>query len=155
VNDYENSSDKMIRIYLDNCCYNRPFDDQSHILVKLETDAKLQIQQLVCESKLELIWSFILHKENADNPFVARRNKIARWENIAVHCVLYSNEVNATANDLARLNIRPKDAWHVACAIHAGADYFISTDKKLLTKPVQAVSLVNPVTFLERYYHEK
>ena len=34
-----------MRIYLDNCCYNRPFDDQSQLKVLLESLAKLSIQQ--------------------------------------------------------------------------------------------------------------
>ena len=27
-------------VYLDNCCFNRPYDNQLHPLVKLETQAK-------------------------------------------------------------------------------------------------------------------
>ena len=34
-----------MRIYLDNCCYNRPFDDQSQLKIKIKTEAKLYIQQ--------------------------------------------------------------------------------------------------------------
>ena len=34
-----------MRVYLDNCCYNRPFDDQAQVKVLLETIAKLDIQQ--------------------------------------------------------------------------------------------------------------
>ena len=32
-----------LKLYLDNCCFNRPFDDQSQLLVRLETEAKLFI----------------------------------------------------------------------------------------------------------------
>lgn len=35
----------MIRIYLDNCCFNRPYDDQSQIKIQLESEAKLEIQK--------------------------------------------------------------------------------------------------------------
>ena len=45
-------------IYLDNCCFNRPFDDQSSIRIKLETDAKLYIQEQIRHQKLELAWSY-------------------------------------------------------------------------------------------------
>ncbi len=31
----------MKRIYFDLCCYNRPFDNQSEIKIRLEADAKL------------------------------------------------------------------------------------------------------------------
>ena len=32
-----------MRVYLDVCCLNRPFDDQSQDRIKLETDAVLSI----------------------------------------------------------------------------------------------------------------
>jgi hypothetical protein len=34
-----------IRIYLDNCAYNRPFDDKDQITIRMEAEAKLQIQE--------------------------------------------------------------------------------------------------------------
>ncbi|MDR2580249.1 MAG: hypothetical protein LBC85_04565 [Fibromonadaceae bacterium] len=34
-----------MKIYLDNCCYNRPFDDQSDIIIKLESEAISFIQR--------------------------------------------------------------------------------------------------------------
>jgi len=49
----------MMRVYLDNCCFNRPFDDKSQIRVKLEAEAKLYIQEEIRLGKLELIWSYI------------------------------------------------------------------------------------------------
>ena len=30
---------KLYRIYLDNCCFNRPYDGQTYLLVRLETEA--------------------------------------------------------------------------------------------------------------------
>ena len=29
-----------MKLYLDNCCFNRPFDDQSQLRIRLETEAK-------------------------------------------------------------------------------------------------------------------
>jgi len=34
-------------VYLDNCCYNRPFDDQSQVRIELETKTKLYIQDKI------------------------------------------------------------------------------------------------------------
>jgi hypothetical protein len=51
---------KKYRIYLDNCCFNRPYDDQTQMRIYLETQAKLHVQSLVCEKKIEPVWSFIL-----------------------------------------------------------------------------------------------
>lgn len=42
-----------MRVYLDNCCYNRPFDSQTQLRVRLETEAKLAIQALMRAGALE------------------------------------------------------------------------------------------------------
>ena len=37
---------QTIRVYLDNCCYNRPFDEQTQLRVRHETEAKMEILAL-------------------------------------------------------------------------------------------------------------
>jgi hypothetical protein len=44
----------MQRLYLDNCCFNRPFDDQQQLKIWLETQAKLSIRQQVLGGTYEL-----------------------------------------------------------------------------------------------------
>ena len=53
------------RLYLDNCCFNRPYDNQEQLKIYLETQAKLAIQEQIITGKYELIWSYILEYENA------------------------------------------------------------------------------------------
>ena len=43
------------KVYLDNCCYNRPYDDQSHLLIELETKAKLRIQEMIIDESEEVL----------------------------------------------------------------------------------------------------
>jgi hypothetical protein len=66
------SEGRVMRIYLDNCCLNRPFDDQRQARIRLEAEAKLCIQQQVREGRIELAWSYMLDFENAANPFEER-----------------------------------------------------------------------------------
>ncbi len=56
-----------MKIYLDNCCFNRPFDDQSFLTIRLETEAKLDIQKKIESGRLSLGWSYILDFENNAN----------------------------------------------------------------------------------------
>ena len=42
-----------MRVYLDNCCYNRPFDRQVQLVVRLETEAKLRIQSMMRSGEIE------------------------------------------------------------------------------------------------------
>jgi hypothetical protein len=54
-------------LYLDNCCFNRPFDDQKQIRIRIETEAKLYIQEKIISGEFELAWSYILEYENSVN----------------------------------------------------------------------------------------
>jgi len=75
----DNKSEKTVKIYLDNCCFNRPFDDQSLLAIRLETEAKLGIQERIRTGDFLLGWSYILDFENNANPFSERRVEIRRW----------------------------------------------------------------------------
>ena len=143
----------MTLVYLDNCCFNRPFDNQQHPLVHLETQAKLFIQAEVAHGKLDLIWSFMLEYENGDNPYDDRREQIALWENIANIIVAPAQHILTQAKSIERLGIKTKDAMHIACALYAKADYFITTDKKLLNKTVQGIIVLNPMEFVRRHFN--
>ncbi len=57
-----------MRIYLDNCCYNRPYDDQSQLRISLEAQAKMHIQSMIRNDELELVTSFMLTFEKLKEP---------------------------------------------------------------------------------------
>jgi hypothetical protein len=141
----------MDKIYLDNCCFNRPYDDQSNLVNRLETEAKLFIQELIRGGKVELAWSFMLDYENNDNPFEEKRLRISDWRRqAAVDCDLCDDIVNQ-AERLLLIGLRQKDAAHVACAIFMKADYFITTDKRILNKPIMGINVINPIDYVRRY----
>ena len=143
-----------IKVYLDNCCFNRPYDNQNNLIVFLETEAKLFIQELVHSEKLRLVWSFVLDYENDANPFDERKRSISVWKNLATADCNLCDEIAHIAGYLLNTGLSQKDASNIACAIYAGADYFISTDKKILNKPVQGINLINPIDFVRRYLNE-
>ena len=72
----------MTRIYLDNCCFNRPYDNQENIKVQIETESKLYIQRKIKESQYSLVWSYILEYENQSNPYVIRKEEITSNQTI-------------------------------------------------------------------------
>ena len=57
-----------MRVYLDNCCYNRPFDDQSQVKVRVETISKLAVQLMMATKRVEYVWSSTLDYELSKNP---------------------------------------------------------------------------------------
>jgi hypothetical protein len=138
-----------MRIYLDNCCFNRPFDDQSQIRIRLEAESKLFIQQKVLEKKIELVWSYILDYENSVNPFIEKKMSIARWKKNAISHVLESKAILRQAMDLEAMGIKAKDSLHIACAIEADCDDFLTTDDILINRLVgfDRLRVINPVSF--------
>ncbi len=139
----------MYKIYLDNCCYNRPFDEQTQIRIQMETMAKLHIQTQVKKGVYRLVWSYILDYENARNPYEDKRAAILPWRYIAAETVSRENEaILALAERLQADGIKPYDALHVSCAVYAGCDYFLTTDRKLERLQIPQIKIRNPVTFL-------
>jgi hypothetical protein len=137
-----------MRLYLDNCCFNRPFDEQEQLKIKLETQAKISIQSDILRGKHELIWSYILEYENQQNPYCHRRSAIYAWKNAAAILCIENEEILTFAQKLCGMQIRVKDALHIACAVYAHADYFITTDRKLLNTKIDDVRILNPLTFI-------
>lgn len=137
-----------MKIYLDNCCYNRPFDDQQNMRIFLETQAKLHIQQRIRDDQYLLVWSYVLEYENGRNPYESRRNAILPWKQVAVENICENEEIISFAEKLADKGIKKFDALHIACAVYAKCDFFLTTDKKLLNTPLSEIRVVNPVTFV-------
>jgi len=149
-----NEEKKLVRnrIYLDNCCLNRPYDDQSNLNVHLEAEAKVFVQNEILKKKYELAWSFMMDYEISSNPFHDRRIAFFNWKNISVIDIEPLEEILAKGKDLTKKNIKKKDALHIACAINAECEYFLTTDTKLLKKEIPEIKLINPLDFLRQYY---
>lgn len=140
-----------MRVYLDMCCYNRPYDDQSQIKVSLEAQAKLHIQSLIQKKQLELVTSYMLRYECGQNPYEMRRRAIMQFidTNTAAYVGLErKGEVESIAAEIMSTGVKFKDACHVASAIFAKCKYFISTDKRLLKYRTDRIILVTPIEFI-------
>jgi len=137
----------IMRLYLDNCAFNRPFDDQSHIRIRLEAEAKLYIQERIKEGKVDLVWSYILDIENDQNPFEEKRSAIERWKKLAVVDIEETDTLKEMANSFVAYGIKAKDALHVAAAIEGNADFFITTDDRPLKKlaEIAKIQAANPI----------
>jgi len=65
-----------MKIYLDNCCYNRPFDKPSHVRIVNEANAKMAIQRSIADGKMDLVISYILYSRI--------REDRTRWQRITI-----------------------------------------------------------------------
>ena len=146
-----------MRIYLDMCCFNRPYDDQTQTRIRIETEAKVVIQQKIENAECQLLWSSILDFECAKNPFEEHRIAILKWRKMATDLIMVEQPALERATSLITCGISKFDALHVACSIAGGAEIFVTTDDRLL-KRLRAVDDIvamlpqNALAFLEKWY---
>jgi len=141
-----------IRLYLDNCCFNRPYDDQTNLNIRLEAEAKLFIQNEILQKNYELAWSFMMDYEISANPFYDRQLAFMKWKNKAVLDIDPTEGILMKGREIMQKNIKQKDALHIACAIKAECDYFLTTDRKVLNKNISEIKLINPLDFIRQFY---
>lgn len=146
---------QQLKIYLDNCAYNRPFDDQRQIRIFLEAQAKLYIQSLIISKRLALVCSYFSYYENNDNPHKERRLSIARFFGHASIVINYekAEQVKEKAAEIMKYHKKNKDAKHIASAIEAECDYFITTDDDVIKcytgNEITVCNLVDFIRILE------
>ena len=146
-----------MKVYLDNCCYNRPYDDQTQTRISLETQAKLQIQSMVKNHKLKLVSSYVLMYENSRNPHEMRKKAIKSFVKkytsvyIDIDC---GDAVKDLADEIISTGVKTADAYHVACAILAGSDCFLTTDNRLLKYRSDKIIITDPTEFIRQWEEE-
>ena len=59
-----------------------------------------------------------------------------------------SEEILIFAESLSEKGIKTYDALHLACAVSANCDYYLTTDKKLINTPIPEIKILNPVIFV-------
>ncbi len=143
-----------MKIYLDNCCFNRPYDDQNQLRIRLEAEAKLAIQEMIQRNKIELAWSYVTDYENEQNPFKQKRILIHQWKNYATINIKETPEIISIAENLVQIGFKSKDSLHLACALSANCDYFITTDDQLIKRSVQIdnIKVIDPFNFMREEF---
>lgn len=141
----------MKKVYLDVNIYNRPFDDQSQVRIRLETISIFSIMQRIKRGDLSLIWSFIIDYENSLNPYDDVRREVGLLSSLASKTILPGDTIVTQAMKFESKGMKPRDALHVACALEAGADYFLTCDDKLINKAssIRGLKILNPIRFIE------
>ena len=140
------------RIYLDACCLNRPFDDQTQPRIALETQAILTILSQ-CESGWKLVTSAALDEELDQTPDLERLKNVKTILAIAKIKVISSQFIEERSTELQKLRFSGYDATHIASAERSQADIFLTTDDRLIKKAQKNTQLIhvdidNPVQWL-------
>lgn len=147
-----------MKIYFDNCCLNRPFDDLNDYIVRMEYEAILSIID-ICESgRWQFFSSDVLLSEISGIIDNDKYEKVMLIYNSAGPHITLTDEIVARAKVLELQGIKPYDALHLASAEAGGAGVFLTTDYKLLKKASKIklnVPVKNPVIWLAEVFYDR
>jgi predicted nucleic acid-binding protein len=144
----------MRYIYLDVCCLNRPFDDQTQDRIRLESEAVILILTHIEAGEWEWASSDVVNYEIEQNPNEERKARVkALIKSSNNNIPLQQTEIDR-AQELEKLGFKAIDALHIACAETENVEVMLTTDDKLLnlakkcTKQLH-IRVANPLTWLE------
>ncbi|MDE0010971.1 MAG: PIN domain-containing protein [Candidatus Poribacteria bacterium] len=143
-----------LKIYLDTCCLSRPFNDQTQIRIRRETDAIEKIfDAFITNRWLWVVSETLVHEVN-NNPNWIERARIKAQINDAHQNVLIGSIENLRGEQLEALGFKWFDALHLACAESSNADIFLTTDDRLLRRAKRLsselrVRVENPYIWLQ------
>lgn len=130
-----------MKIYLDNCCLNRPFDDQSFPRIRLESEAVKTILSLCEQSDWMLLGSDVLNYEIQKITNPSKREYLQLITSSAELNIKLQTSLRERAKYFEQKGIKAFDALHLACA-EAHADVFLTTDDRFL-KNINKLDSVN------------
>ena len=142
-----------MKLYLDNCCYNRPYDDQTQERIHMEGEAILAIINKCKQNNDEIIGSPALDFEMGQIGNIEKYDKV---KNFYTQTITGRFEYNVTILQRAKelfngTIIRTLDRFHLAFAENANADVLLTTDdkfEKACSKINLKIRVMNPLDFL-------
>lgn len=123
-----------MRIYLDCCTLQRPFDDRSQPRIAVEAEAVLVILALCESDRLKLISSDALLFEIGRIPDQDRKDDALAILELSKEAVELTTKMEYLARRFGALGLKPLDALHLAFASGSKVDYFCTCDDKFLKK---------------------
>lgn len=148
-----------MRVYLDVSCLNRPFDDQTQVRVRLETEAVTAIFQKCDRGDWKQVSSDMAKIEVDAIPDEVRRARALLLLPTSKAVLELTDRLYMRAADLERLGFKPADAVHVAAAEALNADVLLSCDDRLVRvawrrRDQLAVKVANPLDWLKEIGHD-
>lgn len=147
----------VIKIYLDACCLNRPFDDQTQARIRLESEAVMVILRKCQEHEFEMISSQALEYEIGKTPDLDRQARVASLLAMASAVAQITDDTISRAESFQHLGLDGIDALHLALAEMSGAEVFLTTDDRLLKRCSEnsrtiGIRVANPVSWITEVY---
>lgn len=108
------------------------------------------IVEKIESQEIEIITSFMHRIESNEIPDSIRRETVEALLEETSEEIFYSPRIDSMAKIISKVGITPKDAFHLASAILAEADAFITCDRPLIKKAMKlqlAFPILNPIEY--------
>lgn len=143
-----------MKLYLDACCLNRPFDDQRQPRVRLEAEAISLILQKLHQHEWEWVGSEVLVYELGQTVDAERRERLLLLAGQSHQVIAITEKILKRAETLETAGFDSYDAIHLASAEQAKVDVFLTTDDNIQkvakrSKGALPFLIENPVRWLE------
>jgi len=139
-------------IYLDYNCFQRGFDDQRQVRIRMEAAACEEVFAKTEEGAVRLVWSFMHEDECALCPFPERALEALNLSALCAVRVGPTEEIRGAALSFQQAApLSARDAVHVACACAARANVLLTCDDDLLRRAPRAaphLTVMNPVDYV-------
>ena len=126
-----------MKIYLDVCCLNRPFDDQSYDRIRLESRAVSLILEGVEAKRFLWYGSEIVFDEIENTPDHIKKNDMLSLCKDISEVILLTEGIEVRGRQLCEKGFSAYDALHLASCEAAGVDIFLTVDDKLIKRTVR------------------
>jgi predicted nucleic acid-binding protein len=138
---------------LDNCCFNRPYDNQAQEKIHLEGEAILAIIKKTREGNGKIVGSPALDLELGQITNDEKKERVAYFYEQTINSKLeYTETIFNRAKELSEQStIRTLDRFHLAFADNTGVDVLLTTDikfEKACSKLNLKIKVMNPLTYL-------
>jgi len=147
---------RLLKIYLDTCCYGRPWDGQASASIIAEANAIETIIDWRHINSYMIIGSSVLDVEILKNPNVKDRDAIMDFYRDARDDYAYLTATDrARAQSFQAAGLKVNDSYHLAVAEAVGVDVLLTVDKPFLQtvnrRNMCGVTVMNPLNFVSTY----
>jgi hypothetical protein len=141
-----------MKYYFDNCCYNRPYDDQTQEKIHLESESILAIIKKCKLLNYGILGSSALDLEICQIPDIYKRQKVSFfYERTITGKIIYNQAIQKRVKELQEMSaVRMLDRFHLAFAENAQIDILLTTDlrfEKACSKMNLNVKVLNPINY--------
>jgi predicted nucleic acid-binding protein len=140
------------KIYLDCCCFCRPFDDLSQQKVNFEREAVLSIINSCEEGLWDVFRSDALEDEISRITDTVKQQKVLKLYSSAKLNVEINDEIIDRSSKLIKMfNLGAFDAVHLASAEYGKADILLTTDRKFYNRVIKSntkIKIANPALWI-------